>query len=238
MKRQVLGVLVAITISGFPLPARAAAQDSATRPTIAIADVAITPGGWTLAPPQLGAAIAQLLLDELVTSARFRVVDGQWLVPEAEANRGRVALDRLRANAAASQVDYLVLGTVTAFSTEQHARRGGGLLPRPFIAGGLARQETLTTVGVTFRIVDVRTGEVVTTTTAEGRGKRKVTALGLLSVVHGLPIGGGGSSHFSPSSRDAMLDEAVRDAVRGAAAALVSSSLRLTHVAPIERSGG
>jgi curli biogenesis system outer membrane secretion channel CsgG len=238
MKRRLL-VLTLVSLGRLAVLAPiVGAQEATARPTVAIADVEVAPGGWTLAPPQLGAAIAQLLLDELVTSARFRVVDGQWLVPEAEANRGRVALDRLRANAAASQVDYLVLGTVTAFSTEQHARRGGGLLPRPFIAGGLARQETLTTVGVTFRIVDVRTGEVVTTTTAEGRGKRKVTALGLLSVVHGLPIGGGGSSHFSPSSRDAMLDEAVRDAVRGAAAALVSSSLRLTHVAPIERSGG
>jgi hypothetical protein len=90
MRRSVLMVPMLVA-AGFAAGApHAAAQEAATRPTVAIADVAVQPGGWTLAPPQLGAVIAQLLLDELVTSAQFHVVDGQWLVPESQAG-GRAA---------------------------------------------------------------------------------------------------------------------------------------------------
>jgi curli biogenesis system outer membrane secretion channel CsgG len=222
MKRRLL-VLTLVSLGRLAVLAPiVGAQEATARPTVAIADVEVTPGGWTLPPPQLGEVITQLLLDELVTSAQFHVLDGQWLVPESQLHT-RVAIDRFRAGAAANHVDYLVFGTVTAFSTEQHARRGGGLFPRPFIAGGLSRQETLTTVGVTFRIVDVRTGEIVTTTTAQGRGKRKATALGLLGAIKGLPLAAGGG-HRPSMSRDAMLDEAVRDAVHGAAQALTRST--------------
>ncbi|HEX9366690.1 MAG TPA: CsgG/HfaB family protein [Vicinamibacterales bacterium] len=225
MKRHTVRVPVFAVLACLTAGRSALAQDA--KPTIAIADVALTPGGSTLPPPQLGAAIVQLLLDELVSSRRFHVYDGQWLVPESEAG-GRVNLDRLRAGAAASQVDYLILGSVTAFSTEQQVRRGGGLLPLPFVGGGFSRQQTLTAVGVTFRVVDVRTGEVVTTTTSQGYGKRKATALGLLGVLHGLPLGGGGGARSS-MSRDAMLDEAVREAVHGAAGALMASAFRLAR---------
>lgn len=233
MKRRLL-VLTLVSLGRLAVLAPiVGAQEATARPTVAIADVEVAPGGWMLPPPQLGQVITQLLLDELVSSAQFHVVDGQWLVPESLLHT-RLALDRFRDGAAANHVDYLVFGTVTAFSTEQHARRGGGFLPRPFIAGGLSRQQTLTTVGVTFRVVDVRTGEIVTTTTAQGRGTRKATALGLLGAIKGLPLAAAGGSRPS-MSRDAMLDEAVRDAVHGAAQALSRSATLMIARAPRER---
>ena len=225
MKRYTVLVPVFVVLLAWPAGRVAAAQDG--KPTLAIADVALTAGGTTLPPPQLGASIVAQLLDELVSSDSFHVYDGQWLVPEDESG-GRVNLERLRASAASSHVDYVVLGTLTTFSTEQRAKRGGGIFPKPFLAGGFSREQILTAVGLTFRIVDVRTGEIVTSASARGRGSRRSTGLGLLGLVRGLPLAGGGSSRMS-GSRDAMLDDAVREAVHGAAQALAASAVRLVR---------
>ena len=51
------------------------AQDA--KPTLAIADVAVS-RGLTLPRPQLGGAVVDLLVSELVAGDRFRVYDGQW----------------------------------------------------------------------------------------------------------------------------------------------------------------
>jgi len=131
MKRIALALILAgAAVAGTP----AQAQD-ANKPTIAIADIAVAPGGWTLPPPQMGGAIIDLLLGELVTSQQFHVYDGQWLVPQQEAG-GHVNLEQLRAAAAERHVDYLVLGSVTAFSMVQTGRKAGGLLPLHTAAGG------------------------------------------------------------------------------------------------------
>ena len=203
------------------------AQARVVRPTIAIANIEVERGGWTLPPPQLGSTIAELMVDQLVSSEQFHVVDGEWLVPEQQLG-GRVPFERLRAAAQESGVDYLVLGSITQFATEQSVRRGGGILPLPFAAGGLSRSETRTTVSLMLKLVDVRTGEIVATTTGEGIAKRKSGGLGLLAVVHGVPLAGGGGSGFS-GSRDAMLSGAVTQAVSAAAKGLAAGASRLVH---------
>src|SRR6266568_1492480 len=157
MKRTGCAVAILTITTTLTTGARAFAQDAPSKPTLAIADVAVSPGGWTLPPPQLGSAIIELLIDELVSSQQFHVYDGQWLVPESEVG-GRVNLQRLRDAAAIRHVDYVVLGTVTAFATEHSRKHAGGILPRPFVIGGLSREQMQTSVAVAFKVVDVRTG--------------------------------------------------------------------------------
>jgi curli biogenesis system outer membrane secretion channel CsgG len=225
MKRIALAfILGATTAAG----ASAQAQD-AFKPTIAIADVAVAPGGWTLPPPQMGDAIIELLVGELVTSQQFHVYDGQWLVPLQEAG-GHVNLSHLRAAAAERHVDYLVLGSVTAFSMVQTGRKAGGLLPLHSAAGGggYSTSRSQLAVDVNFRIVDVRTGEILTTARGEGTGSRKSTGLGLLGFVRGIPLPIlAGAAHTVANARDAMLDEALKRAVHDAALAIAASAPRL-----------
>ena len=223
-RRKLVGAL-AVALIGVTVATGATAQEASARPALAIADVAIAPGGWTPPPPQLSGAIIELLMNELVSSQKFRVYDGQWLVPEAEI--GRPNLDRLRAAAAGRRIDYVVVGSVTAFSSEQKGRRIGGLFPKPFIAGGLSRNRAQLHVGLTLRIVDVRTGEVLSTAIGDGIGLRESTGIGGLGVVHGLPVGALVSAARASHARDAMLDEAVKQAVRTAASALAASAVRL-----------
>jgi curli biogenesis system outer membrane secretion channel CsgG len=218
-----LVALIRVTVATAGL-----AQEASARPTVAIADISVAPGGWTLPPPQLSGAIVEMLVNELVSSQKFRVYDGEWLVPEAEI--GRANLSRLRAAAADKQVDYLVVGAVTAFSSEEQRRRFGGLLPKPFILGGVSVNRTQLHVGLNLRIVDVRTGEIVSSVAGDGIGYRKATGIAGLGVIRGLPVGALASAVTASHARDAMLDEAVRSAVHNAALAL---SVPASHVSPI-----
>jgi curli biogenesis system outer membrane secretion channel CsgG len=202
-----------------------AAQEVAVRPSIAIADIAITPGGWTLPPPQLGSTIVDLMIGALAPSQRFQIYDGQWLVSAAEA--GRPNLARLRAAAAEHNVDFLVLGSVTGFDTEHKKKRIGGLLPRVFLLGGGSRDRAELRIAMSFRIVDVRTGEIVATASGEGSSVRGGVSVAGGGIVRGVPVGALVSSTRSAAPlRDVMLNEAVKGAVHAAAQSLSSTTLK------------
>lgn len=218
-----LGVLGLVTLLGTPV--LVSAQDAL--PSVAIADIAVTPGGYTLAPPQLGPVIVDLLVTELTASRQYHVYDGQWLVSGPDrAAQGN--LDRLRSLAGAQHVDYLVLGTVTSFSMEHGGHRGGALLPKPFpFAGGLTSHQARLAVDLSLRVVDVRTGEIVSSVLGSGLATRKSRGLALGGLLHGLPLGMAvaASAVDAASARDAMLNEAVKRAVHSAAAALSAQHL-------------
>ena len=116
MRRRRLIGLVLVGLVRVTIATAAMAQDASARPSVAIADVAIASGGWTLPPAQLSSTIIEMMMSELVSTERFRVYDGQWLVPEAAI--GMATIDQLRGSATERHVDYLVLGSVTAFSAE------------------------------------------------------------------------------------------------------------------------
>jgi curli biogenesis system outer membrane secretion channel CsgG len=216
-----------IAVTACLLVANAAAAQPRELPRVAIADFAVAPSGSTLPPPQLGATMAQLMLHRLVDATQFHVYDPQFLHSAASASRSRQAEEVLRADAREAGVDYLVLGSVTQFSMEQKQRAfgGGGLIHRLPIGALGGRQTSSLCVSIVVRVVDVITGEVVTTATGIGDGRRsRVTAGALVSVLPGV----GGLSRGSTNTRDAQLAEATRQAVDAASAALVSAASRLT----------
>ncbi len=221
----VLVALIRVTVATV-----ATAQEAAARPNVAIADVAVSPGGWTLPPPQMGETIVELLVGELVGSERFHVYDGQWLVPHQEAG-GHVDVAHLRAAAADRRLDYVVLGTVTAFSMVQSRNHAGGVLPLPSAGAvsGISINRSQLAVAVSFRIVDVRTGEIVTTAWGQGTGSRKSGGAALLGLLRCLPLPFAlAGAHTVTNARDKMLDEALHQAVHNAALALASRQLPIT----------
>jgi curli biogenesis system outer membrane secretion channel CsgG len=174
--------------------------------------------------------LAQLMLHRLVDATQFHVYDPQFLRTAASASRSRQAEAALRADAREAGVDYLVLGSVTQFSMEQRQRGfgGGGLIHGLPIGGLGGRQTSSLCVSIMVRVVDVRTGEVVTTATGIGDGKRSRVAAGALAAA--LPIVGG-FSRGSSNARDAQLAEAARQAVDTASAGLVNAAPRLVAAA-------
>jgi curli biogenesis system outer membrane secretion channel CsgG len=228
-RRRLIGVVI-VGIIRVVVATGATAQEASARPAVALADVAIAPGGWTLPPPQLSGTIIDLMMNELAASQRFHLFDGQWLIPESQTG-GHADLEQLRAAAAERRVDYLVLGSLTAFSTENKKKAFGGVIPTPLLVGNVTKQQTRLHVELTFRIVDVRTGEIVATGSGDGIGVRRATGIvagGIVGRTVPLPVGALVAAKL-PAARDAMLDEALRQAVRNAALSLVKQQLPVTE---------
>ena len=217
-------VLVPVLLAALGAVHPASAQQT-TRPTLAIVDFETTPGGSTLPPPHVGETVAALMLDRLVASNQYHVLDGRWL---EHGNRTQRNVDTLRADASAAGVDYLLFGSITRFSTENGQRRLGGAAFFLPVLAGYRKNKTELVVGLMVRMVDVGTGEVVTTATGLGSSLRTKLALGGLGLHR---AGGAGGLSSGASSlmdfRDALLDEAIVRSVQAAAAGLVNAAPRI-----------
>jgi curli biogenesis system outer membrane secretion channel CsgG len=217
------GVLVA----GPVRPAAAQRQEiapSSNRPAVAVAEFETDRTAW-MPPPQLGLTLAELLADRLVESGQFRVMESGWLAEPGE-GRPRLPPGVLRERAERAGIEYLVLGSVTRFSSEkkQHGLGGAGLVSPIFF--GHHGSQTESVIGLTLRVVHVRTGEVVATATSEGSASRRSISLGALGAMAMRP-GGFGFSSGASNSREALVDEAVQDALAAASASLIKSAARL-----------
>jgi len=195
---------------------------AAVRPTIAIAALDTDRTGW-VPPPNFGETVADLLANRVVDLGAFRVFD-RALFPD-RGPTGRASFEAVRDAAAQAGIDYVVLGAVTRFGNEKKNSRGG-LLGIPFLGGG-GKSTQESTVGLTLRVVHVRTGEIVSTSTSLGAAGKSHRTIGGGALVHGLPVGGLFSSSSS-GSLDRLVAEALVDAVEEAAAALTKAAERIT----------
>lgn len=230
------------------LTSPALAQDSAlaARPVVTIAQFDTGRTGW-VPPPGFGATLAELLGERLVASGRYRVLDSEFLTRDlANAPGWRVALETLRERADQAGVQYLVLGSLTEFSREERQRSGGGaavlgtLVAARFHApvapmiGGARSASIQSVLAVSIRVIDVRTGEIVASASGQGlasRTNRSATGIGL---IRGAPLGGGFSSSSSGAS-DAMLNEALQDALDEVGDVLARTAPRLIKSSDVKK---
>ena len=232
MRRQFVGCTGAGLAALLVITSPATAADAA-KPIVAIVDFDATPSGRLLPPPQLGETAAQLMLDRLVASGAFRVYDGHWLQHQRRDTDRRDRLEIVRAGAESAGVDYLLLGTITRFSEERRNRAFGGGVFRLPILGGMHQQRAELAVGISVRLVDTRSGEVVTTATGMGTAIRTNVGLGAAGLLRA--GGAGGFSNGSSDFRDAQLDEAIRRSIELASVELISAGRRLGQAPGAER---
>ena len=127
-----------------------------------------------------------------------------------------------------------MLGSVTRVSTENRRRcLGAAALVVPLL-GGYRRNKTELALAVTLRVVNVHTGEVLTTVSAQGTSGRKNLALGALA----RPGIAGAFVNAASAFRDSLLDEAMQRVVAAAAAGLVNAAPKLARAGvELQRSG-
>lgn len=193
------------------------------RPTLTVADFDTDRTGW-MPPPNLGQTLAELLTDRLVNAGSYRMMDRVWLVEAVD--RRRIPFSVLLGRAADAGVEYLVAGSVTRFSTERRSSTAGGIVPLPFLAGLVRKSKTETVIGLTLRVIDVRTGEVVATATAESGAAQQSSSGGGVGVIGHVPIVGGKGSSTS-GFEDRLLDTAVQQAITAAADKILAAAPRL-----------
>jgi curli biogenesis system outer membrane secretion channel CsgG len=211
-------------LAAFLVGAPAAAQEAPplSRPTIAVVAFDTTRTGW-MPPPGFGETVADLLTDRLVAGGAFRIIDTSLVVSPGD-DVGRMPAAMLMERATTAGVRYLVLGAVTRLSMEHRSSTGGGVVPIPIVGGLIKKKKTESILGLTIRMVDVRTGEIISTATVEGSSSGNTSSGGGVAALVHLPFIAG--KHSSATGiQDGLLANAVGQAVAAVAEHLNAAAL-------------
>ena len=167
----------------------------------------------------VGASLADVLVKELLAGGTYSLIErraiDQVLKEQNFSNSSRADAKTAAAIGRLLGVQAIVIGSVTQFSLEQSkVEVGSGSLGR--ITGGVIgvgkRANTKARVGMTARIVDTSTGEILTAASGSGESsKASVSASGSST---------GAIDMTSSSFQGTILGEAVTSAVQQVAASL------------------
>ena len=176
----------------------------------------------------VGKGISDLLVQKLVQDGKYSVIERNAL-DKILAEQNFSNSDRADSATAAKigkilGIDCIIIGSITQFGRDdQHTNVGGGGygLGR-FGLGGVGTSKAKAVVGVSARMINTSTGEILVAVTGTGESTRSSTAL--LGGGGGWSGGGGGgldmgSSNFS----NTILGEAVHKAVDDTGAQLDAS---------------
>jgi len=181
----------------------------------------------------VGRGIADLIVEKLVQDGSYSVIERKALEKVlAEQNFGQS--DRADSSTAARigrvlGVDAIVIGSITQFGRDDKSTGvAGGALSRVtgrYGLGGVKRTESKAMVGISARMVDTETAEVLAT--AKGLGESTRTGTNLLGAGGGSVAAGGAVDMTSRNFAATILGEAVNQSVTQLSRELVTSSARL-----------
>jgi curli biogenesis system outer membrane secretion channel CsgG len=185
----------------------------------------------------VGKGITDLLVTNLVKAGVYSVIERKAL-DKVLSEQNFSNSDRADPNSAAKLarilgVDAIVTGSITQFGRDDKATNvGGGGLARytgGFGLGGISKKESKAVVGITARIINTETAEILTV--AEGRGESTRSGTSLIGAGGGGAGAGGGAMDMSSSNfANTILGEAVNKAVQGVAGQLDQGADKLpTH---------
>lgn len=167
----------------------------------------------------VGAFLSELVVGELLKGSTYTIVErralDEVLKEQNFSNSNRADSKTAAAIGRVLGVDAIIVGSVTQFSVEESAVAvGSGPLNRVTrgVLGGGKRVNSSANVGITARMVDTRTGEVLTAASGSGESsKASVAASGYAT---------GDIDLTSRSFQESMLGEAVNRAVQQVAVTL------------------
>jgi curli biogenesis system outer membrane secretion channel CsgG len=167
----------------------------------------------------VGAFLADVVVKELLKGAAYSVIErraiDQVLKEQNFSNSNRVDPKTAAAIGRLLGVEAIIMGSVTQFGVEESAvALGSGTLGRVTrgVLGAGKRVNTKAIVGMTARMVDTRTGEILTAVSGSGESsKASVAASGYAT---------GNLDMTSRSFQESMLGEAVNSAAQQVAASL------------------
>jgi curli biogenesis system outer membrane secretion channel CsgG len=179
----------------------------------------------------IGKGISDLLVQQLVTDGKYSMIErnaiDKILNEQNFANSDRVDPATAAKIGKILGVDAVVMGSITQFGRDdQNKTYGGGAVggvTQKFGIGGLQKREAKAVVGITARMVDTTTGEILAAVTGSGESTRKGTSL-VGAGGGGYNAAGGGYDMTSKNFGDTILGEATHKAVNDMATQLDSKS--------------
>ena len=166
----------------------------------------------------IGKGIADLVIDRLTNDGSFRVIERR-IIDQLMAEQNFSNSDRADPTSAAKigkllGVDSIIVGDVTQFGRDDSHVGGTGGLGHydKFGIGGIGVKKAKAVVGITARIIDVNTGEILASIQGKGESQRQGTNLG----GGGGDWAGSGGGNFSMGSSNfgqTIIGEATNAAV-------------------------
>jgi len=185
----------------------------------------------------VGKGISDLLVQKLVQDGKYSVIERKAL-DKILAEQNFSNSDRADPTSAAKigkmlGVDAIIIGSITKFGRDDKSKTIGGLgaVTGRFGVGGVQKREAKAVCGISARMVDTTTGEILAAVTGNGESKRSGTSLaGAGGGPHG--IGAGGFDTSAKNFGSTLIGEAVMEAVGNVGNQLDTSSANLpTHKA-------
>ncbi|MBV8052374.1 MAG: hypothetical protein JOZ80_14375, partial [Acidobacteriaceae bacterium] len=183
----------------------------------------------------VGKGVSDLIVQKLVQDGKYSVIERSAL-DKILAEQNLSNSDRADSSTAAKigsvlGVDAVIMGTITQFGRDdQNTTLGGGAMSNytnKFGLGGVQKRKAKAVVGITARMVDTSTAEILAAVTGSGQSTRAGTSL--------LGAGGGDGSQangaYDMSSKnfgDTILGEAVHQAVDSLGTQLDAQATTLT----------
>jgi curli biogenesis system outer membrane secretion channel CsgG len=166
----------------------------------------------------IGKGISDMLVDKLLKDGKYRLVERSAL-DKILAEQNFSNSDRADSNTAAKigkvlGVDAIIIGSITQFGRDdQHTNVGGGGYGLgKFGLGGIGASKAKAMVGITARVINVSTGEILAS--VEGIGQSTRSSTSLLGGGGGWSGGGGGALDMGSSNfANTILGEATHKAV-------------------------
>jgi curli biogenesis system outer membrane secretion channel CsgG len=177
----------------------------------------------------VGIGIRDILVEKLVRGGVYSVIERSAL--EAVLKEQNFSnSDRANPTSAAQLgkvlgVDVIIIGSITQFGRDDQSQTIGGaaLASRTFGFGGIKRKKAKAVTGITARMIDVNTAEILGVSTGFGESTRSGTAL-IGGGAGGGNAGAGGYDMSSSNFANSILGEAVHAAVEPVARELESFS--------------
>jgi len=183
----------------------------------------------------IGKGITDLLVQKLVQDGAYSVIERSAL-DKLLAEQNFSNSDRADATSAAKigkllGVDCIIIGSITQFGRDDKNTKvgGGGYSGWTHGIGGVGVSKAKAVVGITARMVNVNTGEILAAVTGTGESERGSTSL--LGGGGNWWGGGGGSLDMGSSNYgNTILGEATHKAVDDVGAQLDASSAKVPTV--------
>ncbi|MBI4875662.1 MAG: curli production assembly protein CsgG [Acidobacteria bacterium] len=190
----------------------------------------------------VGKGVADLLVGQLVEGGVFSVYERKSL-DKIMAEQNLSNSDRADPQTASKigrvlGVDAIVMGSITQFGRDDRTTNvGGGVvggITRRYGLGGVGKRESKAVVGISARLVDASTAEILATANSVGESSRGGATL-LGSGGSRVASAGGVMDMSSKNFGATLLGEAVNKAVTGLARQVESNAARLpTHKVVVE----
>ena len=192
----------------------------------------------------VGKGITDMLVTNLVKSGVYSVIERKAM-EKVLAEQNFSNSDRADPNTAAKLarilgVDAIVTGSITQFGRDDKATNVGaagiGRLTGRFGIGGISSKESKAVVGITARIINTETAEILGVAEAKGESARSGTSL-LGAGGSGSGAGGAGYDMSSSNFGNTILGEATNKAVQDLATQLDQSADKLPTKAAVKVEG-